>query len=181
MLHCIIFYQSNRVLKDESSLYNYLLLLQVIVGVISYYHVTSSPSLQFLLTGSWSRDKWQKNHQVRSGRLLRTGKCCQWLEIHKAKLCVSHHTLPKSRIADMSTPAKETTLVKLLVVDTAPVASKNTRLLTTTANHTPVSQHPGGTGNSKSSKVGRHTTVQEESLDSQPPRTRKSLLTDLHQ
>lgn len=31
-----VFYQSNRALRDESSLYSNLLVLEVIVGVISY-------------------------------------------------------------------------------------------------------------------------------------------------
>lgn len=40
-----------------------------------------------------------------SEHLLRTGKCCQWFEVHKAKRRVSHHTLPKPRAADTGVPA----------------------------------------------------------------------------
>lgn len=130
MLCYIIFYQSNRALRAESSLYSNPLLLQAIVGVISYYCVISSPSLQFLLTGFGPEINGRKITRSEVGGCSEQGSAASdWKETKQNTAC-PHHTLPKSRIAAMGTPAKETTLVKLLVVETAPVASKNARLLT---------------------------------------------------
>lgn len=60
MLCCNILYQSNKVSRDEPSLYSNAMLLQAIVAVISYWHrMLSSPTAD-----SWSRAKCHKDHQV---------------------------------------------------------------------------------------------------------------------
>lgn len=49
-----------------------------------------------------------------SEHFLWTSKCCQWLETHKAKHSVSHHSLPKPRIADVGVPVLPLTLQSYL-------------------------------------------------------------------
>lgn len=87
---------------------------------------------------------------------------------------VSRHTLLKSRIPIMGTPAKETTLVKLLVADSpcgfqehqTPHSKPSLLLLPSVTVARRYWQQ-------QIRQVGRHTTLQGESLDSQPSRLRK--------